>query len=287
MTTNVVQESVCLNCGQALSERYCAHCGQKRLPADLTLRELLHETTHELAHWDGKIPATLKALFFNPGRLTLDFLAGRRARWLFPLRLYLICSVAYFLSGAMVEAITHRSARDMAEITITNPDGSRGLNPEGRQELEQGWPARIFGMDRLERAAANPVQLNREIQLILPKAMFLMLPLFAALTSVAWRRKQPRYPAHLYLALHLHAAWFGAMAIQTLAEGFLPFTVVEVIAGVATFAYIVWYGLLTVRRVFNDSWPVTLAKVLGVSVVYGSLMVVMSLALLGIVLLRM
>jgi hypothetical protein len=63
--------------------------------------------------------------------------------------------------------------------------------------------------------------------------------------------------------------------------------VVEVIAGVATFAYIVWYGLLTVRRVFNDSWPVTLAKALGVSVVYGSLMVVMSLALLGIVLLRM
>jgi len=199
----------------------------------------------------------------------------------------LICSIAYFLSGAMVETITHRSARDMAEITITNPDGTKDLSPEGRKELEEGWPARVFGMDRLERAVANPAQLNHEIQLILPKAMFLMLPLFATLTRVAWRKKQPLYPAHLYLALHLHAAWFGAMTIQTLVEGFLPFTVVEAIAGLAAFAYIVWYGLLTVRRVFNDSWPVTLAKVLGVSIVYGLFMVVMSLALLGLVLLRM
>jgi hypothetical protein len=287
MTTNVIEESACLNCGQALTERYCGRCGQKRLPTDLTLRELLHETTHELVHWDGKIPATLKALFFKPGLLTLDFFAGRRARWLAPLRLYLLCSITYFLSGAMVEAITHRSVRDMAEITITNPDGTKELTPEGRNELEEGWPARLFGMERLERAAANPVQLNREIQLILPKAMFLILPIFAALTRLAWRRKQPRYPAHLYLALHLHAAWFGAMAIQTIVEGVIPFAAVEVVAGLGAFGYVVWYGLLTVRRVFNDSWPLTLAKVLAVSVAYSVFMAVMSLALLGYVLLRM
>jgi len=287
MTTHVVEESACLNCGQMLTGRYCAGCGQKTVPADLTLREFLHETTRELTNWDGKIPTTLITLFFKPGLLTLDFLAGRRARWLPPLRLYLICSVAYFLSGAMVEAITHRSVREVAEVTITNPDGTKELSAEGRTELEEGWPARVFGMERLERAAADPARLNREIQLVLPKAMFLMLPLFAVLTMLAWRRKQPRYPAHLYLALHLHAAWFGAMAIQTLAEGFLDFTVVEVIAGLTTFAYVVSYGLLTVRRVFKDSWPVTLAKVLAVSFVYSLCMFVMSLGLLGLVLLRM
>ena len=286
MMTHVVEES-CLNCGQALTGRYCAGCGQKKLPTDLTLREFLHETTQELTNWDGKIPVTLKALFFKPGLLTEDFFAGRRARWLLPLRLYLICSIAYFLAGPVVEGITHRTQSEVAKITITNSDGSTALRQEYREEIEQGWPARLFGMERLERAAANPLLLNREIQLILPKAMFLMLPLFAGLTSVAWRRKQPRYPAHLYLALHLHAAWFGAMAIQTLLEGLIPFKVVEVIAGLATFGYIVWYGLLTVRRVFNDSWPLTLGKVLAVSFVYSLCMLVMSLGLLAIVVLRM
>jgi Protein of unknown function (DUF3667) len=287
MTTNVIEDTACLNCGQPLTGAYCAGCGQKKLSLDLTLREFVQETTHELAHWDGKIPSTLKALFFKPGLLTLDFLGGRRARWLMPLRLYLICSIAYFLSGPLMEAITHRSQREMAKITIKNSDGTTQLTPEYREEVAQGWPARLFGMEVLERAAADPAQVNREIGLVLPKAMFLLVPVFAGLTMVMWWRKQPRYPAHLYLALHLHAAWFGALALLTIVVGLIPFTVVEVLAGLATFAYVVSYGILTVRRVFDDSWPITLLKATAVTAVYGVFFFVMSLALLGYVLLRM
>ena len=76
--------AACLNCGRPLSGPYCAGCGQKKRDTDPTLREFLHETTAELAQWDGKIPGTLKTLFLKPGALTLDFLAGRRARWLSP-----------------------------------------------------------------------------------------------------------------------------------------------------------------------------------------------------------
>jgi Protein of unknown function (DUF3667) len=90
----------CLNCGRVLTGQYCAGCGQKKRDFDPTLREFLHETTQEPSNWDGKIPNTLRALFFNPGRLTLDVLAGRRARWLMPLRVYLICSLAFFASRA-------------------------------------------------------------------------------------------------------------------------------------------------------------------------------------------
>jgi hypothetical protein len=254
---------------------------------DLTLSQFLHETTHELTHWDGKIPSTLKTLFLNPGRLTLDFFAGRRARWLAPLRLYLICSIAYFVSEPFVEAVTHRNAREMAKITITNPDGTTVLTPEMRKELAEGWPARFFGVDRLERAAANQAQLNREIDAILPKAMFLMLPVFALLSSLVWRRKMPRFPAHLYLALHLHAAWFGAMTLLTILAGFLPWNWVGGVVGTAVFLYAVVYAVLTVHRVFQDSWPLTLAKSAAVGVVYSSFMFVFSLLMLGFVLLRM
>ena len=285
--TQAIGEQACLNCGRALTGRYCADCGQKRSPVDLTLREFLHETTHELTHWDGKIPATLKALFFKPGLLTLDFFAGRRARWLSPLRLYLLCSIAYFVSGPTVEAVTHRSRRQVARVTFTNPDGTVGWTPAYRQEIEQGWPARVFGMERLERAAANQAQLNREIEAVLPKAMFLLLPVFATLTRLVWRRKQPRYPAHLYLALHLHAVWFGAMTLLTILVGFATSEAIAGAAGFATFVYAAWHGVITVRRVFKDSWPLTLAKAAAVSAVYGAFTAVLSLGLLGYVLLRM
>ena len=169
------ETAACLNCGRPLTGQYCAGCGQKQRDTDPTLREFLHETTAELAQWDGKIPSTLKTLFFKPGALTLDFLAGRRARWLQPLRLYLICSLAFFVSKPLGQAIGKRSGNDIAEITITNPDGSKTLTPEALEEIEGGLPARVFGRDRLMRAAVNNDQLNREIDAVLPKALFMLL----------------------------------------------------------------------------------------------------------------
>jgi hypothetical protein len=259
MTTSVIEESACLNCGETLRGPYCARCGQKKVVTDLTLRDFVHETTHELTNWDGKIPTTLKALFFKPGLLTLDFLAGRRARWLSPLRLYLICSIAYFVSGPLIEAITRRASREIARVTITNADGSTGVTPEMRRDLDNNTLARIFGVDRLERAVLNSYELNSQLATVVPKSMFLLLPMFAVLTRVMWRRTVPRYPAHLYLALHIHAAWFGAMTVFTVIAGFVPITVLTV-TGVGFLGYMVWYAVLTARRVFRDLLIVYLMK---------------------------
>jgi hypothetical protein len=283
---DVVQQPACLNCGHPLSGPFCAGCGQKRSALDLTLTEFLHETTHELTNWDGKVPNTLKTLFMKPGLLTLDFFEGRRARWLSPLRLYLICSIGYFLSGPFVEAITHRTEREMAEFTITNVDGSKTLTPEARAEFENGFPARIFGLDRIEHAVAKSEQFNREIQAVRSKSMFILLPLFAVFTRAMWRRRVPRYPAHLYFALHLHAAWFGMVALFTVFAGFVPSVVVGAIVGVAVFVYSMWYALTAARRVFKDSWPLTVAKSCAVAVVYSCCLFAVSLLLLGVVLLR-
>jgi len=284
---DVIETAACLNCDRPLTGPYCASCGQKRRDTDLTLRGFLHETTHELTHWDGKVPSTLKALFFRPGLLTLDFLAGRRARWLSPLRLYLICSLAFFVSKPLAEAITHRSGREMAKITITNPDGSTTLTPEVLRELEAGVPARVFGRDRLVRAALNNAQLNREIDAVLPKALFILLPIFALLTMLAWRRRMPRYPAHLYLALHVHSAWFGALAVLTIFGAFFTSTAVVSLVGAAVLAYVVGYGVLAVHRIFGDSWVKTIAKAVAISIAYSLCLFASSLALLAYALMRM
>jgi hypothetical protein len=284
---DAAETAACLNCGRPLLGPYCAWCGQKRRETDPTLREFLHETTAELTHWDGKLPSTLATLFFRPGGLTQDFLAGRRARWLQPLRLYLICSIAFFVSKPLAETIAQRSGREIARITITNPDGSTTLTPEVLEELEAGLPARVFGRDRLVRAATNNAQLNREIDAALPRAMFILLPVFALLTMLAWRRRLPRYPAHLYVALHLHSAWFGAFAVMTIVQAFFTSEAVVGLVGVAVLVYVAGYGLLAVRRIFGDSWAKTVAKAAVVTVAYSACLFVLSLALLGYVLTRM
>ena len=90
---------------------------------NLTLGAFLKETTEELTHWDGKVWATLRTLLLHPGVLTIDFLAGRRARWLSPLRVYLICSVALFAGRALIDEIGLRPTREMARVSLGQPPG--------------------------------------------------------------------------------------------------------------------------------------------------------------------
>lgn len=276
-------ETSCLNCGSPLAGEFCSSCGQKRPHTDLTLGEFLRETTEELTHWEGKVPRTLTTLLRRPGELTRDFLAGRRARWLPPLRVYIICSLLFFVSKPLVESVTDRSVRDMAKVSITNDDGSTTLTPQARAEIEQGLPARIFGVDRLIRAASDPKKLNRAIDSTMPKAMFILLPLFALFTNIAWRRRAPRYPAHLYSALHIHGAWFVALFVSTVAAGFLP-EAISVAVGVALLGYMVWYAIRAFRVLYGESWPRTLIKSAVVGSLYLTSLMVVSLALLGIAL---
>lgn len=260
--------AACSNCGAELTGPYCSSCGQKTPHSNLTVREFVHEATAELTQLDGKVPRTLRTLLLQPGRLTLDFLAGRRARWLAPLRLYLICSVAYFLSDAIVERITHRSERAISAAMITNPDGSTTLTPEGRREIEESSFGRIFGKSKIDLVLANNAQFNRAVDSAYPKALFLLVPIFGLFTRVAWRRKLPRYPAHLYLALHLHAAWFAALALSIIATAFVASETILVVTGSVVLAYIAAYGVITLRRVFQDSWVRTSAKAAVLAIAY-------------------
>lgn len=284
---DAVVANSCPNCGAELADTYCARCGQKKPLGDLSLREFLAETTNELTHWEGKVPQTLKTLLLKPGLLTLDFLAGRRARWLAPLRIYLICSIAFFLTRPIVERVTHESAREVARLTITNPDGSTTLTAEGRRALDEGLPARVFGRERLERAAANSGRLNKAVDAALPKAIFVLLPVFALFTRLAWRRRLPRYPAHLYAALHLHATWFATLALAMVTSAFIVSRALDTTIGILALAYILGYTLVAMRRVFGDSWLKTIGKGAIIAVAYGASLFAASLLLLGYALLTM
>ena len=81
----------CPECAAPLVGRYCHRCGEKPPDAhDLTMKHFLHHGLHELTHFDSKIFRTVQALLFRPGVLTVEYLAGRRKRYVLPLRLFLV-----------------------------------------------------------------------------------------------------------------------------------------------------------------------------------------------------
>ncbi len=90
------QENTCLNCGEHVSGNYCPNCGQKFQPTKLPLRIYLEDTVETLFNIDNRVFKTLKDLFIKPGKITKDYIAGHRATYLPPLRIYVSISVLYF-----------------------------------------------------------------------------------------------------------------------------------------------------------------------------------------------
>lgn len=87
----------CLNCGTSLSGQYCGNCGQRARSRLISLWELIREAFGDLLELDSRLWQTLGPLLVRPGKLTRDYLLGRRARFMPPFRTYLVLSVVFFL----------------------------------------------------------------------------------------------------------------------------------------------------------------------------------------------
>jgi hypothetical protein len=93
----------CANCEAPLAGQYCALCGQRAGGRMITLWELLQEVSEVLTTLDSRLWRTLEYLLLRPGRLTADYLKGRRARYAPPLRLFLGASLIFFFTMAVGE----------------------------------------------------------------------------------------------------------------------------------------------------------------------------------------
>jgi Protein of unknown function (DUF3667) len=90
-------EKICLNCGTETIGRYCPACGQENIEPKQTVWHLLTHFFSDLTHFDGKFFITVKDLFAKPGFLSREYMAGRRASYLDPIRMYIFTSAFFFL----------------------------------------------------------------------------------------------------------------------------------------------------------------------------------------------
>jgi len=86
----------CENCGAELIGPHCAQCGQPAIDYRRSFRHVIVDVLDSFLNWDSKFFATLGLLLIKPWKLTNEFLAGKRVRYLHPLRLYLLASILFF-----------------------------------------------------------------------------------------------------------------------------------------------------------------------------------------------
>jgi hypothetical protein len=133
----------CENCGAPLTGEFCAQCGQHAIDYRRSILRVLLDAADSFLNWDTKFLKTLGLLLIRPWELTNDFNAGRRARYVHPLRLYLLASIVFFLLARAVNLESREpvalTAQDRAELVtnlakLTGPDSP--LTPEQREQVE-------------------------------------------------------------------------------------------------------------------------------------------------------
>jgi hypothetical protein len=91
------EEKVCLNCSAELIGRYCHKCGQENREPKSTVWGLITHFFYDITHFDGKFFSTTGRLIARPGFLPKEYIRGRRASYLDPIRMYIFSSAIFFL----------------------------------------------------------------------------------------------------------------------------------------------------------------------------------------------
>lgn len=133
----------CENCGAPLAGEFCAQCGQHAIDYRRSIFRVLLDAADSFLNWDTKFLHSINQLLIRPWQLTNDFNAGRRARYVHPLRLYLIASIVFFLLARAIDWDTQSpiqlTANDRTELaaSLTKMVSSDSpLSEEQRAQVE-------------------------------------------------------------------------------------------------------------------------------------------------------
>ena len=129
-------QKTCLNCNADLYGRYCHQCGQENLEPKETVWHLVNHFFQDITHFDGKFFSSVKYLLTKPGFLSKEYMLGRRASYLNPIRMYVFTSAFFFL--------VFFSFNNMKRL-IKGNENTQKENPEGIKD----WQAKL---DKLQAA---------------------------------------------------------------------------------------------------------------------------------------
>lgn len=256
----------CRNCGTSAPGKYCPECGQETATEVQATGQFLRDLINRNIGVGGPMGRTLSRLFAAPGALTVDYLAGKRARYLRPLQLYLLASVVVFAVVQMFSldiGLRFYGDRGFHLVRAAAPSDDGGLTRGARFT-----PMQLI-LDHVDtpairrfKALSPPERFNvlhAKRLVYVSYFALLLVPLFALIVGLWYRNRRQTYGRHLIFSLHIHSF----LLLMMLIAATLPTILANVMAW-----WVVAYVLVGLRRVYAGTWPETLGRGAAVLALY-------------------
>ncbi|RUO72074.1 DUF3667 domain-containing protein [Pseudidiomarina sediminum] len=294
----------CKNCDSELLGDFCHVCGQQDRQYIRSIFAVVGDLFGEISHWDSRFYRTLVSLFARPAFLTQEFVRGRHASYVPPLRLYFFISlISFFVLTSLIDFSA--TPIDVNGAEETQPAAVESVLQQTQQEIERGLQAaqekvppeastvpedlkvnipfvsdaqNLAIKERLDVLAEDPNILIKRLVSLAPQMMLLMLPFWALFLKITYMFSKRYYLEHLTAALHTHAFLLLCLTVLTLvskgsawattASGSPLFEdIVNWVENILLF-WMVSYMLFTQKLFYGQSWPMTLFKFLWCGVAY-------------------
>lgn len=236
--------SSCANCGVPLNGPFCSACGQEnRNLARIPVSEILRDWLGDAFTFDSRLARTMVPLIQRPGFLTQEYLAGRRARYVPPLRMFVFLSLVMFLV-----------------LALAGTELSFQLTGEGGEQLvASGDMARKSVEASTEAPTLDAAELNQRLLDWAPRVALVLVPAIALVLWLLHRRRQPLYMPHLIFTVHVHCFAFFLITVAKVMD--LPFSEIPpgkllLLVGLPAYLY------LAQKRVYGGGWFANLLRTL-------------------------
>lgn len=263
----------CLNCDHAFgdSSLFCSQCGQKIQPLRVSLFDLLCDFADSMFQFDSKFFRSVRSLFWRPGFLTAEYLAGRRASYLRPVTLFLIVVGIFFLGAQWaanqtvdpMELQPDENGNVQIEpmlgiqlnFTVDELTALKSATVEDIREtimpdvIEEGtWQEYVF-LKLIKLAQADGIFAFRQrFTDASSRSVVLLIPMLALLIKLFHLRKRVYFVESVIFCLHLHTFFFSLLTLIFL----LPSANAVRLPAMLTIAVIFWiYTALALSRTFE------------------------------------
>ncbi len=283
----------CPNCGYPLKEEnnFCPNCGQENHDLNVPLKHLLLEFFEGTMHFDSKTFKTLKYLITRPGYLTERFNIGHRVSYVPPFRLYVFVSLIFFfvlalttkspvqlestdkngkatpvLPGVTINSRVADSlslAADSAQLAQLEKQQAQAELDKLKAEMSSNERFAVVG-EKFEKFARNSEESKHKLFKNLSFMMFLLMPFFAWLLYLFYRKRGRNYVEHLMFSIHLHTFYFILLIVAMLLGKLFP----TINFGGFVVAIIVLYLFLALHRVYKQTYFRTFFKLIPISITY-------------------
>jgi hypothetical protein len=285
-------------------------CGQENVEPKESVGHLVRHVTEDITHFDGKFFATLKLLLFKPGFLSQEYLKGRRASYLHPVRLYLFVTFVFFVFAFSIYRQPPTTTKDWKFVKDTSgklmldssgvrtqPQINRisfggdtsvaayeareaKLQPEERDGILKRYFKKRFAAIT-EMSHDDPKgfaeKFKEKLKHSLSPLFFTSLPFFAfALYLLYWRsRKKYYYVSHAIFSIHFYCATFIILIGTLLFDELRSISLIFLIPAALLFLAIFVYEYKAMRRFYQQGWFKTFVKFLLINIIFIVMMFVL------------